>query len=356
MGQTVSTYDPNQLLNLTDQLRLDVRSLELDVHWFAGPQSGGIPGPVVCHGRGSDQNHAGCSNERLLGPVLKEIANWMKRPANADQVLLLYFEDHLDEPVAYETAAQVVEDQLGGLLYRPPGGGGCTELPYELTRDEILATGARAIAVGGCGEGPWQATVFSWSEHEEERPRGYTNFPVCGPDYTRAEYDSKLIRYFEDRTNLTNAFPAQRDDGLTPQTVASMTRCGVDLIGMDKLLADDGRLRAAVWSWAAKQPAGRSKCAIQRGAAKPSSARWFTRPCGKRFRVACRKGGGWVIGGERRAFRGGRACRRKGAVYSVPRTGFEAQRLRLAMRRAGVREVWIGYRRGTDGWAAIDSR
>ena len=357
MGQTVSTYDPNQLLDLTDQLRLDIRALELDIHWFMSPHTPGFRAPVVCHARGGSEGHAGCSNEKLIGPVLGEIARWLRRPQNRDQVLLLYLEDHLDTVEGYDTAAAAVENELGGLLYRPPGGGGCTELPYELTRNEILATGAQAIAVSDCGLGTaWPAAVFRWDEHEEDRPQGYLGFPSCGPDYTRGDYNSKLIRYYEDRTQLTNAFPDRRDDGLTPATVASMTRCGVDLLGMDKLLAGDGRLRAAVWSWARRQPAGRSRCAIQRGTAKPKSARWFTRPCGRRLRVACRKGAGWVIGGVRRALRGRLACRRKGARYSVPRTGFEAQRLRLAMKRAGVGAVWLGYRRGPGGWSALDAR
>ena len=355
VGQAVSTYDPNQLLNLTDQLRLDIRSLELDVHWFNSPHAGGEKAPVVCHARGANQGHAGCSNEKLLGPVLGGIARWLRRPQNRDQVLLLYLEDHLENEEGFDTGAAVVENRLGGLLYRPPGTG-CTELPYELTRNEILATGAQAIAVSDCGVGTaWPGTIFSWDQHQEERPRGITDFPECGPDFTREEFDSSIIRYFEDRTQLTAAVGVP-DDGLTPPTVAAMTRCGVDLIGMDKLQADDGRLEAAVWSWARKQPAGRSRCAIQRGTAKPGSARWFTRPCTQRRRVACRKGSGWVIGGMRKAFKGGYACRRKDARYSVPRTGFEAQRLRVAMQRAGVSAVWIGYRRGSDGWAALDAR
>lgn len=357
MGQTVSTNDPNQVLDLTDQLRLDVRSLELDVHWFSSPNAGGNKAPVVCHARGANQGHAGCSNEKLLGPVLGEVARWLRRPHNRDQVLLLYLEDHLENEEGFNTGAAVVEDKLGGLLYRPPAGGGCTELPYELTRNEILATGAQVIAVSDCGVGTaWPATIFSWDGHEEERPRGITDFPECGPDFTREQFDSSIIRYFEDRTQLTNAFPALRDDGLIPSTVAKMTRCGVDLIGLDKLEAGDGRLAAAVWTWARKEPAGRSRCAIQRGTAKPGSARWYTRPCTRRLRIACRKGDAWVIGGARRAFKGGPACRRRGARYSVPRTGYEAQQLRLAMRRARVRAVWLGYRRGPEGWFALDGR
>src|SRR3712207_232223 len=55
---TPSQTDANQQLSLTDQLRIDMRSLELDVHWFLGR-------PVLCHARSSAEMHAGCSIERL---------------------------------------------------------------------------------------------------------------------------------------------------------------------------------------------------------------------------------------------------------------------------------------------------
>ena len=49
---TLSQSDSNQQLSLTDQLRLDVRSLELDAHWWPSLPSAGPPaGPLPRAGR-----------------------------------------------------------------------------------------------------------------------------------------------------------------------------------------------------------------------------------------------------------------------------------------------------------------
>jgi hypothetical protein len=84
---TVSHADSNQQLTLGQQLDLDVRSLELDLHWVASARSGG-PAPVVCHARGEDEGHAGCTTERTLAERLPEVAAWVA--AHPHDVLLLY--------------------------------------------------------------------------------------------------------------------------------------------------------------------------------------------------------------------------------------------------------------------------
>src|SRR3954447_5733824 len=117
MGTTVSDTDANQQLSLTDQLRVDVRSLELDLHWWPSLSAARPPGasaPVVCHAQSA---HEGCSIEKPLGPVLDEIGGWLR--AHPRQVLLLYAEDHLDGAEGYEAAAAAIGDRLGPLLYRP---------------------------------------------------------------------------------------------------------------------------------------------------------------------------------------------------------------------------------------------
>src|SRR3954471_20431623 len=100
MGNTLSDTDSNQQLSLTDQLAIDIRSLELDMHSWAGRQ-------VVCHARGADQGHAGCSVEKEVGPVVGEIAAWLRQ--HRSQVLLLYVEDNLDGVEDHDAAAAAIE-------------------------------------------------------------------------------------------------------------------------------------------------------------------------------------------------------------------------------------------------------
>jgi hypothetical protein len=104
---TLSQSDSNQQLSLTDQLRLDVRSLELDAHWFPSLRSAG-QAPVLCH---AEASHAGCSTERLLETGLAEVAAWLE--AHPGEVVLLYLEDHLDGLEGHDRAAADVQAAFG---------------------------------------------------------------------------------------------------------------------------------------------------------------------------------------------------------------------------------------------------
>ena len=339
MGETLSNQDSNQQIDLVAQLDQGVRSLELDVHWFPSLR-GGI-GPVVCH---DAELHVGCSAEKPLARVLREIADWLAQ--HPDQVLLLYLEDHLDNEAGYDAAAADVESVLGPRLFRPKAGAGepgCVPLPLDATRAQMREAGAQVIVVSGCGMGTmWPSVAFDWSKtHEEERPRGYRDLPDCGPDFTREDYDGKLIRYFEDSTQVTQGASvvgqATPDDGITPPTAAAMTRCGVDLFGLDQVVVDDPRFAALVWSWAPGEPRRRPGCAAQ------FDSRWYSLRCTRRLRVACRlPDGRWRIPSKLGTHVQAPAiCKRRRAVWDVPRTGFQAQQLRVAQERVRAARVWL---------------
>jgi hypothetical protein len=348
MGPALSAMDSNQRIAIVDQLDLGVRSLELDVHWFPSVQAGGFA-PVVCHATGE---HAGCTVEKPLAVVLGEIAGWLDE--HPREVLLLYLEDHLDGEAGHDAGAAALEAELGDRIHRPPPGG-CADMPLDLTRDQIRAGGAQVLLVSDCGAGAaWPSLVFDFSRHEETRPRGYRDFPDCGPDFDRATYDNELVRYFEDSTRLTEGAShvgaSSRDDGITPETAAAMTRCGVDLFGLDQLTEADPRLDALVWTWAPGRPAA-GDCAVQR-----ADARWETRACrAGRLPAACRTAAGsWIVTTRAvRASDAGRACTRQGAVHAAPRTGHEAQLLRVG---AGAEPVWLGLRRESGAWRPLDAR
>jgi len=302
MGPTLSDSDPNQQLSLVDQLRIDVRGLELDVHWW-------LNRPVVCHAEG---DFTGCSIEQTLDIELRKINGWLAQ--HPDQVILLYLEDHLGAQQGHDAGAQMIASTIGPRVYRPQGGG-CRELPLTLTRDAVRAAGKQVIIVGGCGVGAsYQGYAFSWDKHVETRPIGFQGPPTCGPDFPRSVWDSTLVRYYEDSTFLTDggSYVGQstRDDGLTPATTTALVRCGVDLLGFDQLLPDDGRLDAAVWSWAPGEPRpGAGRCVVQR----PSDGRWEARHCSAKY----------------------------GTAQPVPHTGYENELLREA---AGGKPVLLDFK------------
>jgi hypothetical protein len=351
MGHTISTSDANQQLSIDDQLDLDIRSLELDLHWFRRPSSGELA-PVVCH---AFPNHLGCSTEKTLDQVLDEINAWLRVPAHSDQVLFLYLEDHLDNKTGYDTAASIIQRKLGDILYAPPAGARCQLLPLDVTRDRILRAGKHVIIVGNsrCGMGSaWPAKVFDWEARLETRLRDFSDFPICGPDFTRVQYDAAQIRYFEDGR------PSQAGAArITPDIAAQMTRCGVDLLGLDQLVPNDPRLTALVWSWAQGEPRKRGRCAVQRSKKGTLRTRWNAVRCGSDRRPACRRNDRWLVGARAAAKKSARAaCRARDARFAVPRTGYEAQLLREAMRRAGVGKVRLGYVKRRGDWVALDRR
>src|SRR4051795_3964139 len=146
-GPALSTTDANQQLKLTDQLRLDMRSLEIDVHWFPSARANGQNAPVVCHA-GAVSDHDVCSTEPLLGPVLDQVATWLH--GHRGQVLLLYVEDHLSG--GYPTATAAIKQSLGSLVYSTGSkDGSCVELPGTLTRDDVLRAGAQVVIVANSG-------------------------------------------------------------------------------------------------------------------------------------------------------------------------------------------------------------
>ena len=347
-GAALSTTDSNQQLTLVDQLRMDMRSLEIDVHWFPSVRANGQDAPVVCHA-GAVSDHDGCSTEPLLGPVLDQIAAWLKN--HPRQVLLLYIEDHLDNDTGYDTAADAIKSSLGDLVY-PTGAapGKSVDLPLDRTRADVLAAGAQVVLVSNSHSGggdKFRSQVFTWNSHTEETPHDFKAFPDCGPNYKRADYDTKLVRYYEDSTWLSAGQSAATNDpegeGLTPADVQAMTRCGVDLFGFDQLQPGDGRLDAAVWSWDDGQPRA-GKCAVI-----GQDGRWSSARCGQTHQVACREAdGSWLLTAQ--AVTGAtaaNACESVGATFDAPRTGYDNETLKAV---TGGTVTWIGLARSRGHW------
>ena len=240
MGPTLSNRDPNQQLDLVDQLDRGVRHLEIDTHLFPSPQDPrvGPLGPVVCH---AQEPGAGCSAEKPLVVVLREIRGWLDR--HPRQVLLLYLESHLRDDAGYDAGADSVEEALGGRIYRPPSNGGrCDPMPLELTRDQVRAAGRQVVAIGPCGEGArWPSFVFDESARKTGSDNApFEDFPGCGPDYERSQYDLFPIRYYEDATQLT----AQRGRWLRPDHTGPGRENDALRCGPDRVRLPDGRGRA----------------------------------------------------------------------------------------------------------------
>ena len=361
---TLTNQDPNQVYSMTDQLRMDVRVLEIDLHWVPSPY--GTPEthgywPTMCHGDGQDPTgsgpyvHVGCTDDRPMQDGLAEVRRWLT--AHPHEVVLVYLENQLftGDPAAgaqqaHDTAAGIIADQLGKLVYRPPAGlksGDCAPMPYDASRADIRASGAQVLLVGNCGPGAWNSWVFTrgpkWDESGNPTTYGDRE---CAADAAARENHSSFRRFYEESPWLEAMTDATQV--LTADTTARMVRCGVNIIGFDQLQPFDGRLKAMVWSWAQDEPSAAGDCALQGG-----DGRFHAAGCRDRHPFACVDANlDWHV---TRAFGrwddGPRVCGREfpGSSYGVPPNGYRNAQL-AAAKRSGTAQVWLGYSRVNGDW------
>ena len=361
---TLTNQDPNQVYSLTDQLRMDIRALEIDVHWVPSPF--GTPAtrgywPTMCHGQSEDPAgsgttvHVGCTDDRPLQDGLAELRRWLDR--HPREVVLVYLENQLyaGEPIAtqrqaHDVTAKLLEQELGDLVYQPPAGrpdGSCAPLPYDRSRADISAANGRVVLVGNCGPGAWGDWVFErgprWNE--SGKASAYDD-KACAADVSANREQGEFRRYFEQSPWLGTMTDAT--DRITPAITARMVQCGVNLIGFDQLEPFDGRLQALVWSWSADEPSTGDGCAVQ-----GADGRFRGVSCAGRYPVACVDGrGAWHVTRHAAAVsRGAKLCRQEfpGSNFSVPRNALDDQRL-LAARPRGTGAVLLDYVRSGATW------
>ncbi|RNL63310.1 hypothetical protein EFK50_09750 [Nocardioides marmoriginsengisoli] len=317
---------------MTQQLDIDVRALELDLHYI--PRILGLLGSravTVCHGQPPTAYDLGCTTEPTFAKVLPEIATWLNAPGNDDEVVLLYLEDNLKNAAAYASTISTLDQVLkrpngSSLIYKPDASqkaaNGCVPLPTSVSRDDVRASGARVVLVGSCAPG-WSGNVFDWNavHVESGSTSGYRDFPTCDATYGPSVYATKLVRYFEDTTLVSTLLNPTRKpvdpEALTPAKVQAMTNCGVNVFGLDQLLPEDGRIQSTLWSWAPDEPSATGGgCALQ-----GADGRWVAAPCTEVHPAACEDGGTWTVTPPVTFAAAPAACTAIGSTFDVPRAG-----------------------------------
>ena len=357
---TLTNQDPNQAYSLTEQLNMGVRAIELDLHWVPSPY--GSPATngfwvTLCHGDGeqvpgqSDYVHVGCSDDRPAQDGFAEVRAWLDQHPN--QFLLIYLENQLypEDPVAsqeqaHDVAASLLQQAFGSLVYKPQGvtPGNCATLPYSSSEQQLMATGARVLLVGNCGPGAWSQLVFqrgnTWDESGQ--PSSYSAAD-CAHDEQLRQSDTSFRREFEDST-FVSAATGSPTPPVTAEQVATMVRCGVNIIGLDQLRPQDGRLAALVWSWAPGEPA------VDGCAYLGADGRFHAASCSEKRVAACETPAKtWQLTHKAVAWsRAAAECAKEyAASFAVPMNGFRAGQLAAA---ADGQTAWLNYSGAGNQW------
>ncbi|WP_137940355.1 phosphatidylinositol-specific phospholipase C domain-containing protein [Chitinivorax sp. B] len=358
--QTALRYhDPNQERSIYDQLRMGARALELDVHSYTNMS--GWPWQwhkdlLLCHAK---SNHVGCSGyDRPLKDGLMEIRQWLDETANQPEVLLIYLESHINGG-DHGKAIEVLNQQLGNLIYRPLNGT-CQGIPMNWTKRQLLDGGKRVLLMSdGCTDANYNSWVFGGiGSHVNGYPTDsqstYQPYPNCrSVRYSHDDYNRWIIRFYEDRTALSGVF-GDPDKPITPDLTEGLLKCGANLFGFDKLTPFDGRLERGVWSWAPSEPNNWN--GIEHCAQHWPNGRFNDADCTTPLRFACRAiagqdwyitqaGGNWSQGAATCSNETGGRYR-----FAAPFSAFDNEKLKATKLQHAINDVWLNYTdSGTEG-------
>lgn len=369
----VSSNDLNQTRSLLEQLQLDMRSIELDVHWLPHAASGGHA-PVLCHGRGAAEEHLGCTPlDRHLSEGLEEIAVFLNSPQGVNQVIILDIEDSLSPaPLsglgttteqAHGAALNTIIAALGDLIYQPPQDGLCHSTPMDISQQDILDAGKQILITGGCGSSDWPKWSFEVNSIRpgQKAHTGFSGYPDCdAADYDFSQYRERWVRLWED-TTVVGAVTNTSLTRMSSQNQQDMLHCGVNFFSLDRVDPNPASVSVGnpayigqginfadlVWSWAPDKPAVDEDldCAML----DVNDGRFHDIDCSSSLPYACLKSDAlaspildtsnlWQTTGTGEF---GAANCSVAYEFNVPRNGWLKQKLLEQMASAGVTQVWI---------------
>ena len=314
--------DPQQKHSIYDQLRLGARFIELDAHWTAQTHGAKFwewgPDLLLCHsGIGVDIGdlHVGCSlTDRFVKDGLQEVRNWLNE--NPNEVIILYFEDHTEGH--HQELLNVINDKLGGKVY---ASNGCKAIPDTLTKAQVRAAGKQVVLWkdGGC------------SSNSGMKNLAFTSL-------------GKVDRIWEDRTSVGAIGAFFTGGSVKKIEAADVTQAfknGGNIVNLDDMTHNDGRIEAAIWSWDKNEPnnwGGNQDCAVQWG-----NGRWDDAGCSSSHHFACKSNanGSWNISTYKGQWTGGaQACAQLGNYsFAAPTNSKENEALKAV--KGGVSHVWV---------------
>ena len=345
--------DPNQQISIYDQLRAGIRAIEMDVHWTSH-LTGTWPWEwkysnelLLCHGQ---SNNLGCHpNDRVFTEGLDELARFLNE--NPNEVVLLYVEEYMQGH--YTEAVNMVQSRLGNRIYTSTqhyGGNGCGELPRDLSKAQIRASGKNVVIMGagGCAT-PWGAVAFQNHFHNTVDHNKLTAYPNCNIDAMGpANWQGGLTRAYNDSTTLSG------QQTMSQTQVETMVRCGFGAVAPEPLAVGDSRHTAQVWSWAVNEPnnytgndADGENCAEH-----AANGRFNDQSCRVAHRFACQHQANrsWRITNASGLWQDGRAaCQNEfgndGYAFATPSNGYENAKLVDAKNAAGAggQSIWLNY-------------
>lgn len=346
---------PNHKYSIKDQLRMGIRMVELDVHWYLGTKF--KKELLLCHGQ---SNHTGCVVwDRPYREGLEEIRDWLDNEAGPHDVIVLLMEEYLDGNE--EEFLNITREYLGDLIFQPQGNDGPSGKGPSNTFREVLDAGKRVIIMGHTSAashgGEWGDWVYD-KFLDGGAINDFEGYPECDSAANRQRYNTKFVRYSSDATNYLGFYDGEKETGVVqPEQVPELLKCDVNALGFD--MVEPAHTQAAVWSWQENQPDNMEDG--QNCAAMGNNGFWTDEDCAAEKHFACRgeNQGDWkVTTGTGTWTRGNQLCYLEfgsGYTFSVPTNGYQNNKIVEARNEADVDGgIWLNYhdRQEEGDWVA----
>jgi len=271
-----------QYLSLTDQMRMGVRHLEIDLWWDRL-----VDDLVVCHSpvplypvgkinrqaeaAGLDlewdpKNMSCLGTKRGFTDVLTEVRDWMTKEENLEEIVVLYFDTKffISPPNVAKANAEIL-NVFGKMLW------GYTEgNPLEQSVSGLISANKRIMI---------EANREEWLHTTDQTPL------VFYPTLWTHQFGASSLEEFPNCTISGDAswYGTQWVRALDGSFIEAATRCGVQVVSGDYMNPDDMKL--FVWSWDQQEP---SVSAADSGCvAMLPSGRWATLDCNTELPYAC---------------------------------------------------------------------
>lgn len=316
-----------QYLSLTDQLRIGLRHIEIDIWW--GGYIGHTDDIIVCHSPipgypvweveeaakkrnltlNWDVRKLSCLDQyRNFSDILQEVKTWMD--ANPDQFVVLYLDTKF--PPTPHQAARGNQDMLnvfGSQIFLPSEGD-----PRLLTVRQLMDMGKRVIFEdhenGWLHPAQGPAVVFTPDLWDHQfGASDFQQYPNCSIEGDADWYGKKMVRAL---------------DGSFPEAA---TRCAVNVVAGNYQNPDS--MQFFVWSWDVNEPRVPGGCP----AMLPTS-KWAALDCQLRLRAACVSTTNeldWVVSLSSGPFAEAGASCPAGYKAAAPTNGYVNARLRDAV-------------------------
>lgn len=358
-GNETNVILANQEFSMTDQLNMGVRFVEVDPHYVFGEvrmcHAGGahlwwlddilwLVGELTGHTIDFDSAQIGCAPfDRPFESGIAEIAEWLARPENAGEVVVLYLDDdaELQEWGKLDLVLDPLQRHFGNMTL-PVGDIDARYGGRWPSRRQLVADGRRVIVANNLDYGPPYDEQWFGHFWKEQLNVNNLTYPVC----KGAGGDEGVWRFLSDSTIYSVFYNGPARGLINETTLPLLYRCGVTFPCTDQLSPYLGAF--SVWSWAPGQPApGRGANESCTAVSAPPDGRWFTAPCAESRPVACRSNVSdavWVVTWLRpEPFATAASACPEGFAFVAPRNGFETYRIADTAGALDAASVWINH-------------